>query len=60
MNNTIDLFRVKLRKALLRHVVDEEVVTDLRVRVNTLAVGLSDSLCKNARVLGVEKQVDTR
>jgi hypothetical protein len=52
------LFGVKLSKLLARHVVDEEVVADLRIGVDALAVCLSDSLGKDAWVFGVEEQVD--
>ena len=52
------LLVVKLSKLLARHVVDEEVVADLRIGVDALAVSLSDSLGEDAWVLGVEEQVD--
>ena len=56
--DTRALLSVRLRKLLKRHEVDEEVVADLRVSINALRVGLNNTLGKDARILGVEKQVD--
>lgn len=60
MHDAVDLLGVKLWQALGRHVVNEKVVPDLRVRVDALAVGLRDSLREDPGVLGVEQQVDPR
>jgi hypothetical protein len=58
VDNAVDLLSVKLRETLLRHVVDEEVIADLGVSVDTLAVGLSDSLSEDTGIFGVEEEVD--
>ena len=55
VQDSVDLFSVKLRKLLLWHVVNEEVIPNLRVGVNSLTMSLCDSLCKNSWVLGVEQ-----
>ena len=52
------LLRVKLRQLQSRHVVDEEVVTNLTVGEDALLVCLGDPLGEDAGVLGVEEQVD--
>ena len=53
------MFSVKLRKLLLWHIVDEEIIPNLGVSVNALTMSLCDSLCKNSRVLRVEQEVDS-
>jgi len=60
VHDAVDLLGVELWQALGRHVVNEKVVADLRVRVDALAVGLRDSLRKDPGVLGVKQQVDAR
>lgn len=52
------LLGVEFMEPLLRHAVDVKVVADLRVGVNALTVGLSNTLCEDARVLRVEEQID--
>lgn len=42
-------------EALVGHAVDVEVVANLGVRVDTLTMGLSDALGKDAWVLGVKQ-----
>ena len=59
MQDSVDLFSVKLRKLLLWHIVDEEIIPNLGVSVNALAVSLSDSLREYSRVLRVEQEVDS-
>ena len=59
MKNSVDLLSVELRKLLLWHVVDEEVVPNLGVSVYALTVSLCDSLRKNPRVFRVEQEVDS-
>lgn len=53
------LFGVKLVQTLLRHAVNKEMVADLRVCIDALTVSLGYTLCKNARVFGVEQQINT-
>jgi len=52
------LFGVQFVESLLGHAVNVEVVADLGVSVNALAVSLSDALRKDTWVLGVEEQID--
>jgi hypothetical protein len=59
VDNTVDLLSVKFGEALLGHIVDEEVVANLGVGINALAVGLCNSLGKNTGIFGVVKQVDS-
>lgn len=51
------LLRVKLWKLQSRHVINEEIVTDLTVSEDPLLVSLSYSLGKDTRVFSIEKQV---
>jgi hypothetical protein len=51
MDDSAYLFWIKLRQLLGWHVVNEEVVPDLRVGVDTLLMGLGDSLGEDSRVL---------
>lgn len=54
------LFRIKLRElGASRHVVDKEVVSYLRVGIDSFLVSLGNSLSKNPRVLSVEEEVDS-
>lgn len=55
MNDTVHLFSVELRKTLLGHVVNKEVVADLGVGVDALAMGLRNSLGEDTGILGVEE-----
>jgi hypothetical protein len=54
MDYAVLLFGVELGEALLGHEVDEEIVANLGVCVNALAVGLGDSLSEDTGVLRVE------
>ena len=50
MQNAVYLLSIELWQLLLRHVVDEEVVSDLGISINALAVSLSNSLGKNSGI----------
>lgn len=60
MNDSADLLWVKFGELFRRHVVNKEVVSNLRVGIDTLLMGLSDSLSEDSWILRVEKQVDSR
>lgn len=55
LQNSELLFGVELMEALVGHAVDVEVVANLGVSVDTLTMGLSDALGKDAWVLGVKQ-----
>lgn len=59
MHDPVYLLSVKLRKALRRHVVNEKVVSDLRVGIDTFTVRLGNSLSKDSGVLRVKQKVDS-
>ena len=44
---------------MLRHVIDEEVVSDLGISINPLAVSLSNSLSKYSGVFRIKKKIDS-
>ena len=54
MKNPVDLLGIELRKFLLWHIIDKEVVANLRISVNTFTVSLCDSLREDSRVFRVE------
>ena len=56
--NAAHQLSVELEQHLCRHVVDEVVVEDLRVRVHGFLVRLRHALSKYPRVLRVVQQVD--
>ena len=60
MDDPADLLWIKLRKLLSWHVVNKEVVSDERVSIDSLLVGLGDSLSKDSRILRVEEKVNSR
>ena len=53
------LLGIKLGQLLLRHVVNEKVISYLRVSEYPLLMGLSHSLGKYSWVLSIEEQVDS-
>lgn len=59
MQDAADLLGIEFGEVLLGHEVDEEVVSNLRVSVNTFTVSLSHTLSKNTRIFRVEKKVDS-
>ena len=59
MNDPADLLWVKLRKLFGWHVVNEEVVSDEGVGVDSLLMSLSNSLGEDSWVLRVEQEVDS-
>lgn len=59
VQNAVYLLSIELWQLLLRHVVDEEVVSDLGISVNALTVCLSNSLGENSGILWVEKEIDS-
>jgi hypothetical protein len=44
---------------LVRHIIYEEVISDLRISVYSFLMGLGYSLSEDPRVLSVEEQVDS-
>lgn len=59
LENAAHLLSVELGKILLGHIVDEEVIANLRVGIDALGVGLGDTLGKDPGVLRVEEEVDS-
>ena len=59
MDDSADLLWVEFRKLLSWHVVDEEVVSDLRVSIDSLLMSLSNSLSEDSWIFRVEKEVDS-
>lgn len=59
MQDATHLLRIEFRKLLLGHKINEEVISNLRVSIDTFTVSLSNTLCKNTRIFGVEEQVDS-
>lgn len=59
MQDATHLLGIEFGKLLLRHKVNKEVISNLRVSIDTFTVSLSNTLCKNTRIFGVEEQVDS-
>ena len=59
MEDSVNLLSVELWQFLLGHVVNKEIVSDLRISVNALTVSLCNSLGKYSGILGIKKQVDS-
>ena len=52
------LLSIKVCKFLNRHEVNEKVVSNLRISVNSLAMSLSNSLSKNSWVFRIVQKID--
>lgn len=59
VDDSADLLWVEFRKLLSWHVVDEEVVSDLRVSIDSLLMSLGNSLGEDSWIFRVEKEVDS-
>lgn len=59
VDDSTDLLWVEFREILDWHIVDEEVISDLRISKNSFLVCLGNSLGKDPWVLGIEKEVDS-
>jgi hypothetical protein len=59
VDDSADLLWVEFRKLLSWHVVDEEVVSDLRVSIDSLLMSLGNSLSEDSWIFRVEKEVDS-
>lgn len=59
VDNSTDLLRIELRQFFSWHIVDEEVVSDDGISIDSLLMSLSDSLGKDSWILGVKKQVNS-
>jgi hypothetical protein len=59
VQDTTHLLGIEFGKLLLGHKVDKEVVSNLRVSIDTFRVSLGHTLGENTRIFGVEQEVDS-
>jgi hypothetical protein len=55
IHDSVNLLRVQLGQFLCRHIIDEKVVSNLRISIYTLLVSLSYSLGEDSGVLSIKK-----